>query len=206
VLLELFLAIHNPLQHVVGLFAVVHLAAGGDDGAQELVSLREPLIEFLDLGQPVADKRAQPGTHRLEGTAGFHELDGVVDGGVQVLLGAAELGANEDAAGHEGDDAEQFLVDVDRGPVVAWRQLLADRLVDFVGNRGVEAHQGWCQAGLDGVGDKGLAGGELGVLGVHGLGDGIVEADDVVCELSELAEVLWWDNNDGEFLVGLVAA
>jgi hypothetical protein len=41
---------------------------------------------------------------------------------------------------------------------------------------------------------------------VHGLGDGIVEADDVVCELSELAEVLWWDNNDGEFLVGLVAA
>ncbi len=200
VLLELVLPVNQPLQHVIWLLIVAHLVAGGNNGAHELVSLQQALVELLDFGQAVPHKRTHPRAHLVQGAAGFHELEGVVDGGVQVFLRAAELGADEDAAGHEGDDAEELLVDVDGGPVGAGGKFPEDGFLDLIGDGGVEAHQGGGQVGLDGVGNDLLAGLELGVPGVHELRDGVVEADGVVGELSELGEEFGRDGDDGEFL------
>lgn len=72
---------------------------------------------------------------------GRHDVDGVVYRCVNVFLLATELGADEDATGDHGDDAEELLVDVDLDPVIADRKLATKGLLHLLGDGRVET--GW---------------------------------------------------------------
>ena len=105
-----------------------------DDRAHKGMCFFNSLVEFLDLGQALRKEGSQPGTHLLHGSLGFHHFESVVDGGVHVLFRAAELRADEDAAGYHGDDAGEFVVDVDFCPFRTWGYLEFEGLLNFLGN------------------------------------------------------------------------
>lgn len=123
--------LHNPLQHVVRLLplrvVLRRLQPPRNDGLQEVQRLLHPLVETLDGRQVGRTEVAEP-VHGVDVPHRVHDLDGVVDRGVDVLLGVAELGPDEDAARDLGDDAKELLVDVDLGPVGADGELVAESL------------------------------------------------------------------------------
>lgn len=135
----------DPAQGVLG-----ELGAPGEqtlplrDGGRQ--HRREVAAVLADLGAAAAkvrDEGLQEGGPALELVAGLEDVDGVVDGGADVLGATAQLGPQEHAAGDDGYGVQDDLVDVYGRPPCGG----GERCLDGVSNVGAElgVNGGWGQ-------------------------------------------------------------
>lgn len=135
--------LYQPLKQVVGLLILEIMLSGfhpsRDHRLQKVQRLLDPRIQALHRRQVRGALIPEP-RQAANILNGGHDFDGVVDGGVEVLLAVAKFGTNKDSAGYHGHDSKEFHVNVDFRPVVADIELQLEGLSDLVGDGGIETN------------------------------------------------------------------
>lgn len=135
--------LYQPLKQVIGLLILEIVLSSfhpsRDNRLQKVQRLLDPRIQALHRRQVRGALIPEP-LQAANVLNGGHDFDGVVDGGIEVLLAVAEFGTNKDPTGYHGHDSKEFRVNVDFRPVVADIELQLERLSDLLGDGGIETN------------------------------------------------------------------